>query len=95
MKSYPSVDSGTVDRRRFLSMVLGACAISPPLTCLSMQLAASMSGSLTKDQRDGMTPPQVIDELKKGNERFRVGKTAPRDYLAVKRSSAAGNTQQQ
>ena len=37
-----------------------------------------------------MTPSQVIDELKKGNQRFRAGKMAPRDYLAEKRSSAAG-----
>jgi carbonic anhydrase len=55
-----------------------------------MQLAASVSGSLTKEQRDSMTPVQVIDELKKGNERFRTGKMAPRDYVAEKRSSAAG-----
>jgi carbonic anhydrase len=55
-----------------------------------MQLAASMSGSLTKEQRDSMTPSQVIDELKKGNERFRAGKMASRDYLAEKRSSSAG-----
>jgi carbonic anhydrase len=45
---------------------------------------------LTKEQRDKMTPSQVIDELKKGNERFRTGKMAPRDYLAEQRSSAAG-----
>ncbi len=37
-----------------------------------------------------MTPLQVIEELKKGNERFRTGKMAPRDYRAEKRSSAAG-----
>lgn len=37
-----------------------------------------------------MTPPQVIDELKKGNERFRTGKMTARDYLAEKRASAAG-----
>jgi carbonic anhydrase len=55
-----------------------------------MQLATSLSGSLTKEQRDSMTPSQVIDELKKGNERFRARKMAPRDYLAEKRSSAAG-----
>jgi carbonic anhydrase len=55
-----------------------------------MQLAPNMSESLTKEQRDSMTPSQVIDELKKGNERFRAGKMAPRDYLAEKRSSAAG-----
>jgi len=55
-----------------------------------MQLAPSMSESLTKEQRDSMTPSQIIDELKKGNERFRTGKMAPRDYLAEKRSSAVG-----
>jgi carbonic anhydrase len=85
-----SVDNLAVDRRRFLGRALGACAISPPLGFLSMQFAPSMSGSLTKDQRDSMTPLQVIDELKKGNERFRTGKLTPRDYLAEKRSSAGG-----
>jgi carbonic anhydrase len=85
-----SVDNLAVDRRRFLGRALGACAISPPLGFLSMQFAPSMSGSLTKEQRDSMTPLQVIDELKKGNERFRTGKLTPRDYLAEKRSSAGG-----
>jgi len=55
-----------------------------------MQLAPDMSRSLTKEERDSMTPSQVIDELKKGNERFRDGKMAPRDYRGEKRSSAAG-----
>ena len=87
--SRESVDNLAVDRRRFLGAALGACATSP-LSSWSMQFAASMSGSLTKEQRDSMTPLQVIDELKKGNERFRAGKMAPRDYLAQKRSSAAG-----
>ena len=88
--SCESVDNLAVDRRRFLGRALGACAISPPLGFLSMQFAPSMSGSLTKEQLDSMTPLQVIDELKKGNERFRTGKLTPRDYLAEKRSSAAG-----
>ncbi len=88
--SYEYVDNGAVDRRRFLSTTLGACAIYPPLCFSPMQLAASMSASLTKEQRDSMTPSQVIDELRKGNERFRTRKMAPRDYLAEKRSSAAG-----
>jgi carbonic anhydrase len=87
--SRESMDQVAVARRRFLVTALGACAFSP-LDPLSIQLAASMSGSLTKEQRDSMTPSQVIDELKKGNERFRAGKMAPRDYLAEKRSSAAG-----
>ena len=55
-----------------------------------MQLVPSLSESLSKEQRDSMTPAQVIDELKKGNERFRTGKMAARNYLAEKRSSASG-----
>jgi carbonic anhydrase len=77
-----------MNRRSFLGAALGTCAITPRLA--SMQLSVSLSNSLTKDERDRMTPAQVIDELKKGNERFRTGKMAPRDYLAEKRSSAAG-----
>ena len=76
------------DRRSFLSAGLGICAITP-LASFSMQLAPG-AGSLTKKERDGMTPSQVIDELKKGNERFRAGKMAPRDYLAEKRASSSG-----
>jgi carbonic anhydrase len=92
MKSthYESVDNGTVNRRRFLSTALCACAISPRVGFLHTQLAASLSESLTKGQRDSMTPSQVIDELKKGNERFRTGKMVPTNYLAQKTSSAAG-----
>ena len=83
-------DDGTLDRRGFLNTALGACALSPSLSFLFMQFAPNMSESLTKQERDSMTPSQVIDELKKGNERFRTGKMAPRDYRAEKRSSAAG-----
>jgi carbonic anhydrase len=88
--SRESSDTEAVDRRRFLSAALGACAAGARLGFLPVQLAASLSGSLTQEQRDSMTPSQVIDELKKGNERFRTGKMASRDYLAEKRSSAAG-----
>jgi carbonic anhydrase len=87
--SDESLNSRAAVRRSLLSAALGACAISP-LSLLSMQLSTRGSGSLTKEQRDSMTPSQVIDELKKGNERFRARKMAPRDYLAEKRSSAAG-----
>jgi carbonic anhydrase len=83
-------DNGAFDRRRFLATALGGCAICLPLGVSSMQLAADMSRSLAKDERDRMAPSQVLDELKKGNERFRTGKMVSRDYRAEKRSSAAG-----
>ena len=81
--------NGSLDRRGFLGMV-GASALAPHVRFSFLQFAVDMSKSLSKEQRDSMTPSQVIDELKKGNERFRSGKPAPRDYLAEKRSSAAG-----
>jgi len=85
-----SPDNTTVNRRRFIVTALGACAVCPSVAALSAQLAPDMSRSLTKAERDSLTPLQVIDELKKGNERFRTGTMAPRDYRAEKRSSAAG-----
>jgi carbonic anhydrase len=88
--SDESLNKRAMDRRRFISMALGTCAACPSVAVLSMQLAPNMSRSLTKAERDSMTPLQVIEELKKGNERFRTGKMAPRDYRAEKRSSAAG-----
>jgi carbonic anhydrase len=79
----------TFARRSFLETVLGSCAITP-IVRLRLQLGAPGSGSLSKEQRDRMTPAQVIEELKRGNERFRTRKMAPRDYVAEKLSSAAG-----
>lgn len=82
-------DNGTLNRRTFLSGAMVASVVGR-IHGLSMQLAPDMSRSLTKEERDRMTPSQVIDELKKGNERFRAGKMSPRNYLGEKRSSAAG-----
>ena len=78
-----------VDRRKFLCAAAAACAV-PHLAVASLQFAPDLSRSLSKEERDSMAASQVIDELKKGNERFRTGKMAPRDYLAEKRSSAPG-----
>ena len=87
--SNGSLDNGGLNRRRFLDTVFGAYAMSAPLGFVSMQLAGSTSRSLTKEQRDKMTPSQVIDELKKGNERFRTGKR-PLEIISQQRSSVAG-----
>jgi carbonic anhydrase len=88
MKETPSksADKSAVDRRSFLTAALSTCAVTP----LSLQFATTLANSLTKEERDSMTPSQVLDELKKGNERFRLKKLVPRDYLAEKRSSVAG-----
>lgn len=85
-----SLGSPFLCRRDFLGASLGACAITPFARFSFVQFAASLSGSLTKEQRDSMTPSQIIDELKKGNERFRTSKMTSRNYLAEKRASASG-----
>jgi carbonic anhydrase len=86
--SQYSIESGTEwSRRSFIGTVLGACAFSPTLLA---QTGLNGSGALTKEQRDALTTTQIIDAMKKGNERFRAGKMAQRDYLAQKRSSASG-----
>ena len=55
----------------------------------SAQALMQAHSALTKEQRDRLTPAQVLDELKKGNERFRAGAMVARDYRAQQRSSAA------
>ena len=87
--SAPS-ESAPVNRRAFLNSSISACAFAPLLRPSFFQLSGSPNRSLTKDERDAMTPAHVIDELKKGNERFRTGKMAKRDYLAEQKASAKG-----
>lgn len=89
MSAPNSADSQSLGRRDFLG-TLGMCAAAPLARLSLVQMATSPSGSLTKERRDSMSPSQVIDELKKGNERFRTGKMTTRDYLAEKRASAGG-----
>jgi carbonic anhydrase len=76
-------------RRGFLLTALGAGAASH-IAPLHAQMGAAGSASLTKEQRDRLTPDQIIEELKKGNERFRTGKTVAHDYRNQQRTTAAG-----
>jgi carbonic anhydrase len=46
--------------------------------------------ALTKDQRDRMTPEQIIQVMKEGNERFRKGERKDRNYLREQKASAKG-----
>jgi len=54
------------------------------------QTLDTATGALTREERDRMTPGQVIEDLKRGNERFRTGTMLSRDYRQQQRSSAAG-----
>lgn len=77
-------------RRALLKSAVGIAAVSligaPLLGVPQLSCAAAMS----KDKRDKLTPDQILDAMKHGNERFRTGKMFPHDYLAQKRATVAG-----
>src|SRR5262245_623936 len=81
--------NNTCNRRRFLAATAAACAMSARAAVFAQTPGAS-AGALTKEARDKLTPAQVLDNLKKGNERFRNGQMTARDYRDQQRTSAAG-----
>ena len=58
-----------------------------------METASEMKRSssvVTQDAQDALTPQQVLDDLKRGNERFVADSLTQRDYLAQARATAQG-----
>ncbi|WP_313685582.1 carbonic anhydrase family protein [Pantoea sp.] len=77
-------------RRVILKHALAISALSVTgLTGLTVPSIA-FAASLSKEQRDAMTPDSVIEHFRQGNLRFRENRPTKHDYLAQKRSSAAG-----
>jgi len=77
------------ERRFFLKAGMGIGTVAM-LGGLSLRTNIAYAAALTKTERDNLTPDQIVERMKKGNERFRSGKMQAHDYLAQKRSSAAG-----
>ncbi len=75
-----------LSRRRFFT--LAATGVSCGLVGGSATLA--YADALTKEQRDKMTPDEIIALMKEGNERFRKGESGMRNYLAEQKASARG-----
>jgi carbonic anhydrase len=77
-------------RRALLKSATGIAALgaigAPFVGAPRVAYAAAMS----KDKRDKLTPDQILEGMKQGNERFRTGKMLPHDYLAQKRATIAG-----
>jgi len=75
-------------RRSFLK----SAGIATATTALGMASAWHLAygAALTKAQREKLTPDDIIDLMKKGNQRFRLGKESPHDYLAQQKASAKG-----
>src|SRR5262245_4561009 len=75
-------------RRSFLKTagVVGGVAFAGSILPQRIAWAAA----LTKADRDRMTPDEIIQMMKNGNERFRNGQVSTQDYLAQQRASAKG-----
>jgi carbonic anhydrase len=75
------------NRRGFLKVT----GITAGATILGVARAGRLdAAALTKGQREKLTPDDIIALMKKGNQRFRVGKESPHDYLAQQKASAKG-----
>lgn len=72
---------------RTATSIATLCAIGAPFLGVP---ELSDAAALTKDMRDKLTPDQIIEMMKQGNERFRTGKMSPHDYLAQKRATVSG-----
>ena len=81
-------DRNAPGRRQFLKAT-GAAAVFG-LAGGTLFAGSARADALTKAQRDQMTPEQIIEAMKNGNERFRNGERKERNYLREQRASAKG-----
>jgi carbonic anhydrase len=93
MSSEPSghrvdCNCSAVGRRNFLKIAGAATALG--LAGAGMPALPAFADALTRAQRDKMTPERIIETMKHGNERFRMGVRQRRNYLREQRASAAG-----
>ena len=86
-KNTPSkLQQHHVDRRRFLGLAGTALATTVFSVVPGGRVAHAVV--LTKAQRDKLSPDEIIALMKKGNERFRLGKESPHNYLAQQKATA-------
>jgi carbonic anhydrase len=74
-------------RRAFLKGSVAATAVA---AVWSDPGAVAFGDALTQEQRDKLTPDQVIELMRNGNARFLRGERTTHDYLAQQRASAKG-----
>ncbi|WP_337459866.1 hypothetical protein [Cupriavidus basilensis] len=79
----PPESSDSVGRRTVLKTALGVAAVG--LMGSMGGVESAYAAALSKAERDKLTPDQIIENLKQGNRRFRLGKMLPHDYLAQKK----------
>ena len=77
-----------LNRRRFCGLT--GLAVATALLGTAPLGTVARAAALTKAQREKLTPEEIIAHMKQGNERFRLGKESPHDYLAQQKVSAKG-----
>jgi carbonic anhydrase len=77
-------------RRAVLKSAMGLATMGAVGVSLLGAPESSEAAALSKDQREKLTPDQIMETMKQGNERFRAGKMSSHDYLAQKRATIAG-----
>ena len=77
-----------INRRRVLGLT--GVALATMVLGVAPTGHAAYAVTLTKAQRDKLSPDEIIALMKKGNERFRLGKESPHDYLAQQKATARG-----
>jgi carbonic anhydrase len=75
------------DRRAFCKAAGMATAVGLVEANFGSELAHA---DLTREQRDKMTPDEIIQQMKAGNERVRSGKPHHRDLMSEARATAPG-----
>ena len=83
-----SLYCGRLGRRNFLKVTGSATALG--IFGGGFLSEHAYADALTKAQRDEMSPSEIIDVMKKGNERFRNGVRQNRNYLNEQKASASG-----
>ena len=78
---------GRFDRRAFCK----AAGVATAAGVVGVTLGSvSAHADLTQEQRDKMTPDEIIQQMKAGNERFRAGKPQHRDLMREAKATAKG-----
>ena len=75
-----------LNRRGFLRIT--GIATAATIAGAALQGRLVHAAALTRAQRDKLSPDDIIALMKKGNQRFRLGKESPHDYLAQQKASA-------
>jgi carbonic anhydrase len=74
-------------RRNFLKATGAATTLG---VAGGLSAASVRADALTQERRDKLTPEQVMQAMRQGNERFQKGEAKQRSYLREQRASAKG-----